>query len=323
MNMRDLRIVFMGTSSFAETILQAMLAAQWGVIVVVTQPDRPNGRKRTITPSPVKQLAIQHGLPVLQPERLRTPEAQASLAQWQPDVIVTAAYGQILPVAVLQLPRQGAFNVHGSLLPLYRGGAPIQWAIRDGATKSGVSLMTMSKSMDAGAVWSQREVAIAPHMTYGELHDELALIGAALVLDALPRILAGELQATEQDPAQVTYAPTISHADEQIDWTQSTAQVINQIRSLCPRPGAFTRVGDQTLKIWSAARATDETVCEAAPGTIVEMTSSGPLIACGDGLMLATRLQLAGKTEQAGGDFARSRHAWIGTVLAAKEAVQR
>lgn len=319
-NMRDCRIVFMGTPAFATVQLQAMKAAEWNIVGVVTQPDRPTGRKRLLTKAPVKELAETYGIPVLQPETLRSDTAQRELAALVPDVIVTAAYGQILPVAVLQLPKLGAFNLHGSLLPKYRGGAPIQWAIKNGERVSGVSLMTMVKAMDAGAVWAQCEVAIQPTMTYGQLHDELAKAGAALLLDALPKVLSGQLQAIEQDPALVSYAPTIARQDEAVDWKLAATAVYNHIRALSPRPGAYTTWAGHVLKIWNAeVYSGNEATLVGEPGLLLAMTANGPLIACGQGALRLTSVQAAGKTVQSGAEFARGRRDAAGIVLGEAE----
>jgi len=317
-NMRDLRIVFMGTPEFARVILKQMLHERWGVVGVVTQPDRARGRKRDVLFSPVKQLAVESGLPVLQPERIRAREAQDELAAMCPDLLVTAAYGQILPVSVLTLPGRGAFNLHGSILPSYRGGAPIQWAIRNGEATTGVSLMTMTRAMDAGEVWAVREIAIAPDATYGDIHDQLAQIGAALLIEALPEVLAGTLQATQQDESLVTFAPTLKRSDEAIDWQQTARQVHNQIRSLAPKPGAFSLLRGEIVKILST-RCDEEDGLRGTPGEVVALTPAGPVIACGCGTVTALQLQIAGRTLQSGAEFARGQRDLLGTVLSAPE----
>lgn len=317
-SMRDLRIVFMGTPEFARVILKQMLNEQWGVVGVVTQPDRARGRKRDVLFSPVKQLAVESGLPVLQPERIRAREAQEELAALRPDVIVTAAYGQILPVSVLTLPGRGAFNVHGSILPKYRGGAPIQWAIREGEARTGVSLMTMTRAMDAGDVWAVREVEITADATYGDIHDQLAHVGAQLLIDALPEVLAGTLQATPQDESLVTFAPTLKRSDEAIDWQQPARQVHNQIRSLAPKPGAYSLLRGEIVKIL-ATRCEEEDGLRGTPGEVVELSPAGPVIACKRGTVTATRLQIAGRTLQSGAEFARGQRDLRGIVLCAPE----
>lgn len=317
-NMRDYRIVFMGTPAFAVAVLDAMLAAHWTIAAVFTQPDRPVGRKRVLTSPPVKELAQAHGIAVWQPERLRSAEALATLAACRPDVIVTAAYGQILPVAALEMATCGAFNVHASLLPAYRGAAPIQWAIRKGETVTGVSLMTMVKAMDAGPVWATEEVAIAPEATYGEVHDLLAQAGARLTVKALPDILAGELQPREQDLALVTFAPPLTRNDERIDWTQPAQQIYNHIRALVPTPCAYTELAGLTLKVYAAKLQARAVSAEAdgPPGQVIAVTENGPLVRCGDGrAVVLLRLQLAGRSVQSGAEFVRGRKDLVGHVL--------
>lgn len=294
----------MGTPDFAVESLTALLDEGWPVVGVVTQPDRPVGRKRVLTPSPVKNVALQASIPVLQPDRVRRPEALRTIAQWQPNIIVTAAYGQILPPALLEMAELGAFNVHASLLPKYRGAAPIQWALINGEERAGITIMTMVKELDAGPVWATAETVIDPADTYGTLHDRLAILGAELLRDSLPLIISGQLVAQPQDDSAATYAPPIRRDDEQIDFTQTVRRVCNFVRALSPRPGAFTRVGDAILKIWCAHP--DETWSGSArPGQFVGQRSDGPVIACGDGAIVVTRLQMAGRTAQSGAEFLR------------------
>ncbi|MCY0877250.1 MAG: methionyl-tRNA formyltransferase [Firmicutes bacterium] len=316
-NMRECRVVFMGTPDFAATILQALLAAHWQIVAVVTQPDRPVGRKRVLTSSPVKELALAHGIKVLQPSRLRHADALAELAACTPDVIVTAAYGQILSEAALALPGLGAYNVHASLLPAYRGAAPIQWAIRRGETVTGVSLMTMVKAMDAGPVWDTATVPIAPEATYKEVHDLLATAGARLTLEGLPRVLSGDLQPQEQDPARVTFAPPITRADERLDWQQSARQIVDQIRSLAPQPGAFTTMEGQVLKLYRASVIDiSRDTQQAVPGQVMSIHADGPIVYCGDGLsVLVHELQPSGRSVQSGREFVRGRPKLTGVIL--------
>jgi len=255
---------------------------------------------------------------VLQPERLRQEQALAQLAACAPDVIVTAAYGQILPMKALVLARLGAYNVHASLLPKYRGGAPIQWAIRHGETVTGVSLMTMVKEMDAGPVWATAQVPIAPQATYGEVHDLLAIAGAQLTVEALPKVLAGELQAQAQDLSRVTFSPPIRREDERIDFALGVNEVVNHIRSLAPRPGAYTTLAGQVLKLY-AGRAQGVPSLErdvVVPGQVLEVTEEGLLVRCGDGAnVILTQVQLAGRAVQSASEFARGRGTLVGACL--------
>ncbi len=308
------RIVFMGTPIFAVSMLKTLLTMPYTVVGVVTQPDRYVGRRRVLTPPPVKTLAQEAGLNVLQPEKIRDKQALEAIADLQPNMIVTAAYGQILPVSLLSMMTLGAYNVHASLLPKYRGGAPIQYAILQGETKTGVTIMTMEKAMDAGAMWAQTVVPIDPVMTYGQLHDELAKKGSQLLKETLPQIIAGALQPVEQDLEKVSFAPTLTRDDEQLNFSQSHQRVFDRIRALCPQPGAFTHLGDKLLKIWYAtANASWEGSGD--PGQIVAVTPDGPLIACGTGAIIATKVQLEGKSMQSGAEFVRGNRNLVGMML--------
>ncbi len=308
------RIIFMGTPVFAFSMLQTLLTMPYTIVGVVTQPDRYVGRKRVLTSPPVKTLAKEAGLAVLQPEKIREKQALEAIANLKPNMIVTAAYGQILPVSLLNMMTLGAYNVHASILPKYRGGAPIQHAILQGETETGVTIMTMVKAMDAGAMWSQIMVPIDPVMTYGELHDELANQGSQLLRETLPKIIAGTVQPIEQDPEKVSFAPTLTRDDEQLDFSQSYQKVFNRIRALSPSPGAFTYLGDKLLKIWYAT-ANVSFEGSGDPGQIVAVTSDGPLIACGTGAIIATKVQLEGKSMQSGAEFVRGNRNLVGSML--------
>lgn len=289
------RVVFMGTPDFAVPSLEALLAAGYAVVAVVTQPDRPKGRKRVLTPPPVKVRAQAAGIPVLQPEKLRDPAAVDAVLSFRPDVVVTAAYGQILPKALLEAPPRGCLNVHASLLPKYRGGAPIHRAILNGETETGVTIMTMAEALDAGDILSQMRVPIERTDTAGTLHDKLARAGAQLLMETLPRWLRGEITPQPQDHAQATYAPNLTRADERIDWTAPAEAVYNRVRGLHPWPVAYTTTADgQVLKVWwgtpRAGRA------DAPPGTVVAVEERAVVVATGDGLFALEEVQPAGKT---------------------------
>lgn len=235
-----MKIVFMGTPAFAVPSLRMLLEEGYEVVAVVTQPDRPQGRKKTLAPSPVKEAALELGLPVLQPERMRRPEAVAELAAYEPDLIVTAAYGQILPKSVLELPKNGCVNVHGSLLPKYRGGAPIQRCIINGEKVTGVTLMYMAEGLDTGDMISRVEVPIEDEDTSGTMFGKLSIAGRDLLKAEMPRLAAGRVEATVQDDSEATYAPNLSREDERIDWTAGSLATYNRIRGLVPFSGAFT-----------------------------------------------------------------------------------
>lgn len=309
-----MNIVFMGTPEFAVPSLVALIENGYAVAAVVTQPDRPKGRKRILTPPPVKVEAEARGIPVMQPEKLRNPAAIAELSHYAPDLIVTAAYGQILPKAVLDMPRLGCINVHGSLLPKYRGAAPIQYAIMNGETETGVTLMYMEEGLDTGAMISAFRVPIEDEDDTGTLFDKLSLAGANLLLEAMPDLIAGRIAAVPQNDAEATYAPMLKREHERIDWSLSPAAVFNQVRALRPWPGAFTTIegSGELLKIWrcgksrpSGSTLRDE-ARDAAPGTVIALTKEGIEVSCGDGSIIVTELQPAGKTAMKAAEFGKS-----------------
>ena len=304
-------VVFMGTPEFALPSLRALIARH-RVTGVVTMPDRPAGRGLAPRFSPVKQLALEHGLPLLQPRSLRRDDAIEALGCWRADVYVVAAFGHILPQRVLDMPAHGSLNVHASLLPRWRGAAPIQAAIRAGDTHSGISIMLMDAGLDSGPVLAQQAVRLAPDETAQSLHDRLALLGAALLSTSLPDWLEGRLTAQGQDEALVTLAPQLRKEDGRIDWSQTAQTIERQIRAFTPWPGSFTTWDGRQLKIIEAAVAPGT----ASPGTVVARDDE-IAIGTGAGLLLPRRLQLAGRRAQAGVDFLRGRRKVIGAVLGA------
>jgi len=315
-----MRIVFMGTPAFAVPCLQMLVEEGYNVVAVLTQPDRPQGRKKTLTPSPVKEAALSLGLPVLQPERLRRPEAVAELADYKPDMIITAAYGQILPGAVLDLPVRGCVNVHGSLLPKYRGGAPIQRSVINGETVTGVTLMYMAEGLDTGDMISRVEVPIEEDDTAGTLFGKLSLAGRDLLKAEMPRLAEGPVAATPQDDSEATYAPNLKREDERIDWNAGSREIYNRIRGLVPFSGVFTLWNEETFKVWaaanpSAAAAHSKNAAEATPGTVLALSERGIEVKTGDGSLLLTTVQPAGKKAMSAGDFVRGGTMKPGMVL--------
>ncbi|WP_379141650.1 methionyl-tRNA formyltransferase [Paenibacillus sp. sgz500992] len=311
-----MKIVFMGTPAFAVPSLQMLVEEGYEVVAVVTQPDRPQGRKKTLVPTPVKEAALSLGLPVLQPERLRRPEAVSELAAYKPDLIVTAAYGQILPKSVLELPVNGCVNVHGSLLPKYRGGAPIQRCIINGEQVTGVTLMYMAEGLDTGDMISRVEVPIGDEDTSGILFEKLSLAGRDLLKAEMPRLATGRLQATRQDDSEATYAPNLSREDERIDWNAGSREIYNRIRGLVPFSGAFTLWNGETFKVWAAAKPDgNSTGGTSAPGTVLAVNERGVEVKTGDGVVLLTSVQPAGKKAMSAGDFSRGAAMKPGTVL--------
>lgn len=234
-----MRLVMMGTGAFAEPTFQALLASQHPVVGLVTNPDRPSGRERAMQRG-MKKIALEHNIPVFQPENINTPEGVAGLQAFQPDLLVVAAYGQILSKDVLAVPPQGGINVHASLLPKYRGAAPIAWAIYHGETHSGVTIIKMSVHLDAGDMLAQESLAIGPAETAGELEDRLAVVGARLALQVIDQIVAGTTQGVKQDKSQVTKAPKLTKEHGLIDWNRSAAEICNQVRAMQPWPTAYT-----------------------------------------------------------------------------------
>ena len=304
-------VVFMGTPEFALPALRALIARH-EVTGVVTMPDRPAGRGRVLHISPVKQLALEHGLPLLQPRSLRSDEAFADLCRWHADVYVVAAFGQILPQRVLDIPPRGSLNIHASLLPRWRGAAPMQAAIRNGDTHSGASIMQMEAGLDSGPVLAQQAVPLAPDETAQSLHDRLAPLGAELLMAMLPDWLAGRIDAQTQDEALVTLAPQLRKQDGLIDWSLTADSIERQVRAYTPWPGSFTAWGGRQLKILEATVATGA----AAPGQVVAY-EAGIAIGTGAALLLPLRLQLAGRSAQACDAFLRGQRDIIGAQLGA------
>ncbi|WP_323706261.1 methionyl-tRNA formyltransferase [Mammaliicoccus sciuri] len=286
------KIVFMGTPDFSTGILE-MLIEEHEVIAVVTQPDRPVGRKKVLTPPPVKKVAVKHNIPVYQPEKLNHSPELEEIINLQPDLIVTAAFGQLLPKSLLDAPKYKAVNVHASLLPKYRGGAPIHYAVMNGEKKTGVTIMYMAEKLDAGNIISQDEIDIKENDTVGDVHDQLAVLGKALLKRTLPTIFNGTNDSIPQDESLVSFASNISREDERIDWTQDAESIHNHIRGLSPWPVAYTTMNDKNMKLWRSEIVRN---VKGNPGEIVETTKSAIIVATGseDGVAL-TEIQLAGK----------------------------
>ncbi len=309
---QEIRTVFMGTPEFALPTLEGLIAAGVDLCAVYTQPDRPKGRGKKLTPPPVKELARQHGIPVHQPARLRDPAAVEQLRTLAPDLIVVVAYGQILPKSVLDIPRYGCINVHASLLPRYRGAAPINRAVIDGEAMTGVTTMYMDVGLDTGDMLVKLSLPIGPQETAGQLHGRLAVLGREAMEETLRRLCAGTLERIPQDDEQSNYAPMLKKEEGRIDWSQSAEQIHNQVRGLDPWPGAYSVLNGETLKM---AGTTPEPDDGAAPGTIVEASAKGVCIACGQGVLRVRELQLPGKKRLAAADFLRGYALPAGTRL--------
>jgi methionyl-tRNA formyltransferase len=307
-----MRIVFMGTPDFAVPALQKLIETQQ-VVGVVTQPDRPAGRGRQPTPPPVKVAAKAAGIPVYQPKSLRSEEAAAPLREWQPEMIVVAAFGQILKPHVLDLPPLGCINVHASLLPRWRGAAPIQYALLAGDTTTGVSLMRMEVGLDTGPVYVQEAIPIAAEETAASLHDKLAQLGADMVGEHLAGIATGTLTATPQNEAESTYATLISKEDGRLDWGQTSEELERRIRAMTPWPGAFTFWQGQSLKV-IRARVMDGRLPAGDPGEVVAV-GDVPVVLTQNGGLALQEIQLAGKRAMTIADFLRGRSELMGSKL--------
>jgi methionyl-tRNA formyltransferase len=295
-----LRVVFAGTPEFSVPCLEACRASGAEVVAVYTQPDRPAGRGRKLTPSPVKQAAVAAGISVEQPESLKSDEARATLAAYAPDLMVVVAYGLILPRKVLAIPRLGCWNVHASLLPRWRGAAPIQRAILAGDSESGVDLMQMEAGLDTGPVLLERRTPISGEDTGGSLHDRLSMLGADVLAEGLARVMAGEtLNAQAQPDEGVTYAHKLDKAEARLDFTRPAIELERQVRAFDPWPVAEGEVAGETLRIW-AARAIDGS---GAPGSVLGVSREGIDIACGEGALRVTALQRAGGKRITAADY--------------------
>jgi methionyl-tRNA formyltransferase len=280
----------MGTPDFAVASLDALLKSDDSVVGVVTQPDRPKGRGQVLTPSPVKLLAQRQQIPLLQPLKMKDPEFLQALAGWKPDLIAVAAFGRILTPTILSLPPRGCINVHGSLLPKYRGAGPIQWAIINGETETGITTMVMDEGMDTGAMLLQEAIPIAPDDTADTLSPRLADLGGRLLIETIARLKAGTLSPRPQDASQVTFAPLLKKEDGAIDWALPARILANRVRGLSPWPGAYTTVtGGDRWAIWRA-RAIPGSVTK-PPGTIIAVTTDAIHVATGEGVLAVTELQ--------------------------------
>jgi methionyl-tRNA formyltransferase len=306
-----MRILFAGTPEFAMPTLRMLLASGHEIAAVYTQPDRPAGRGRKTQPGPVKRLAEAHGVPVLQPETLKTAEEQDRLRVFGADLLVVVAYGLILPKAVLAIPRLGCVNIHASLLPRWRGAAPIQRAILAGDTETGVTLMNIEPKLDAGPMLRKRACPIRPLETARELHDRLAELGAEVLRDSLPELAAGTLVAEMQDEALVTYADKLEKGEAPLDWSRPAIELERQVRAFNPWPVAETTYGRGTLRVWRAQALDEPSV--ALPGTVID--SGRHLdVATGSGLLRLLEVQLPGGKRLSAKDFLNA-HAALGVRL--------
>lgn len=310
-------VVFLGTPQFAVPILEGLHDHGYQILGVVTQPDKKVGRKQKLQASPVKRSALKLGLPLYQPAKLSRSEELAKLIALQPDFLITAAYGQFLPTKLLKAAKIAPVNVHGSLLPKYRGGAPIQYALLNGDQETGVTIMQMVKEMDAGLMYAQQTVKIEPDDTAGSLFDKLSLIGRDLLLDTLPKLANGELTGVAQDPAKVVFSPTIKKAAAQIKPNLTAQQAVNLIRALNPDPGAFMLIGGKRLKVWRGQASSQNTQHPA--GTLVSNKKRFAIAMADHTVLDLTEVQAPGKKRMSAKDFANGQgsHYEVGqTILA-------
>jgi methionyl-tRNA formyltransferase len=311
-----MKLIFMGTPEFAVPSLRRLLADGHQILAVFTQPDKPVGRHQIITPPPVKVCALEHDLPIYQPLKIRTPEARAQFEPLfqQADAGIVAAYGRILPDWMLSAPRRGCINLHSSLLPKYRGAAPINWAIASGETETGVTIMQMDVGMDTGDILLQRTTAIGNDETAEQLTPRLAELGAELLSETLDKLTRGEIIPQKQNEAEATYAPLLKREDGQVDWTLAAQQIVNRLRGFTPFPGCYTFLNGQRLELIAAQA---EPGADAAPpGSVAEIAKDSFTVACGNHTHLRlTQVQPAGKRVMPARDFLNGAKLQIGTVF--------
>ena len=315
--MNEKKIVFMGTPKFAVPVLE-MLIKNYRVELVITQPDKKVGRKKVLTPPPVKVVALENNIKVLQPEKISTDEeTYNTLKELNPDIIITAAYGQLVPEKILEIPDFKCINVHGSLLPKLRGGAPIQYSILEDHGKTGITIMYMVKKLDAGDMISKVEVDILDSDNYETLHDKLSIAGCELLNETLPKIFNGDISPEKQDDTEATFARNILREDEKINWNTSAREVFNKVRALDPTPGAFTYLEGNVLKIWSS-----EVIDISAEvnfdkvGIIIKQDKKYIYVLCGNGTVLKVKeLQVSGKKRMPVVNFLSNKKDYVGTVL--------
>lgn len=311
-----MKLIFAGTPDFAVPALAALITAGHQIVLVLTQPDRPSGRGMKLKASPVKELALQHRLAVFQPETLKDAEVQAHIASVQADAMIVAAYGLIIPTVVLHMPRYGCFNIHASLLPRWRGAAPIQRALLAGDKETGVTIMEVVPALDAGAMITHETLAISERDTAQTLHDGLASLGAKLMVQAMEKLaLSGQLPATPQDESLVTYAHKLNKTEANLDWTKGAAELSRQIRAFNPFPVAQAILHGETCRIWMAQARPDTPLIHAAPGTVIEVTD-GITVACGEGVLRIEELQMPGGKRLRAREFLAGHAVQIGETLA-------
>jgi len=307
------RILFMGTPEFALPVLSFLVEGKYPLVGVVTQPDRPQGRGRACLPSPVKRMALAHQLPTMQPDQIREEDFLSAFRSLAPDLVVLAAYGQWLPKEIIDQPPLGCLNIHPSLLPKYRGAAPINWAIINGEKATGITIMQMAEELDAGDILLQEETLIGVNETFDQLHDRLAHRGAELLMQSIEMTMNGIARRVPQDKAGVTYAPRLRKEDGLLRWEQDVSAIVNLIHGLSSAPGAFTFLDRKKLKIFSAKAETADT--DVAPGTICNRNGKGLMVAAVNGWVHLLDVQMENKKRMAAEDFLRGYQVHTGTLL--------
>lgn len=313
-----MRIVFMGTPEFAVPSLDALLKSGDDVVGIVTQPDRPKGRGQALTFSPVKQVALRESIAILQPTKMKDPEFLAALTAWKPDVIAVAAFGRILPPVILSLPPNGCINVHGSLLPKYRGAGPIQWAIINGETETGITTMLMDEGMDTGAMLLQEAIPIEPDDTAGSLSPKLAELGGRLLVQTIAQLKAGSLIPRPQDHTKATMAPLLKKEDGVIDWSLPALSIANRIRGLTPWPGAYTFFGADRWMIIKAVASAEQS--REAPGRIVAVTKDAITVSTGEGSLTLQEIQPANSRRMTTAQYLAGHSVQVGQELRSQAA---
>lgn len=312
-----MKIVFMGTPDFAAGALKSLIEAGHEITAVVTQPDKAKGRSQELLPPPVKVVALEHGIPVLQPMRIKRPEEVEKLKQYPADIYVVAAFGQILSQEILDIPEYGCLNIHASLLPKYRGASPIQHVIIDGEEKTGITIMQMDAGLDTGDMLYQKEIAISPKDTYASLHDKLMALGGEAIVEALPLLEQGKLVPRKQEDALSCYAHLIDKTMGELDFTKSAEILDRLIRGLNPWPSAYTTYHGKQLKVWEAEPV--ESPKAGKPGEILAVEKDAVVVAAGSGALRITSLQLSGKKRMSAHDFLLGVRMTPGEILGCEE----
>lgn len=311
-----MKVIFMGTPDFSVGTLEALVEAGHEVVLVVTQPDKPKGRGKEMQFTPVKECALKYNIPVLQPRRLREPECVEKLRKYEADIMVVVAFGQILPKEILEMTPYGCVNVHASLLPKYRGAAPIQWSIIDGEAVTGVTTQQMNEGIDTGDILMKAEISMGEKETGGSLHDKLAEAGAKLCVETLEGLQKGEITPIPQGESPTPYAKMLDKQLGNIDWTKSAVEIERLIRGLSPWPSAYTNWNDKVMKIWDAKVSTDCASSEQVPGTIINVDKQSFAVQTGEGILEIRELQIPGKKRMEADAFLRGYQVQPGTKLA-------